>query len=88
MALTYRYIDGWHELLHNTPDAGPLTGIPWAPCEEWCKYTFEPGEWFMRNPIYHKSSTINGVTEIIDTTPLTWMFKREQDAVLFKLKWA
>ena len=91
--MTVKYIDGWYEIEHRPPE--DLLGVDrnghewhWAPRRDWCRETFKDGKWQMRDPIYHYSIGPNGPGKrILSTTPLTWRFKREADALLFTLKW-
>lgn len=81
--MTVKYVDGWYEIEHH-----PTSGL-WAPREKWCKETFKAGKWQLRNPIYHYSIGPSGPGKrILSTTPLTWRFKREADALLFILRWS
>ena len=76
------YKAGWFEIVH-------CSGY-WAPRKEWCEETFDFADWFMREVQYEyiNHPTDNAQNVIITRTPLTWMFKKEEDAMLFTLRWS
>jgi hypothetical protein len=74
----YKFIDGWYELPHNPNNLHKL----WAPRLKWCEDTFITGEWYMREVVYDFSNC-----EGITITPLTWMFKNQEDLLWFLLRW-
>lgn len=89
--MTVKYVDGWYEIEHLPPviiTHSPNDNWSWMDRSNWCQQTFTHGEWEMRNPINHYSIGPSGPGKrVLSTTPLTWRFKREADALLFTLRW-
>ena len=89
--MEYKFNNGWYEILHNRPHE-TTKQIPWRPCEEWCEETFgvDRTTWYMRHVVYehYEHPTDRSKNTIETKTPLTWMFRNEEDALLFILRWS
>lgn len=81
----YEFINGWWELPHNPNNLNKKWGIR----QQWGIATFAFGEFYMRDVKYEfiKHATDQTKNELITKTSLTWMFRREEDMMLFLLKW-